>query len=170
MELEFHKKRHYRYLKCYYRALYGVIRLEKKTCMLKRHSRAHRERSDLRKKLACFKMPLQGFKKLHRTQLHGARVPEFIIIYIYIYFFFFRFAITDCPKIEFQNRGISSISLGKGKNVNIFARKWHLAIFAKHFSLLTTSFFMNTFLFYIIFEWTTIDCCFNLFFNCCNFN
>ena len=40
MELEFHKKRHYRYLKCYYRALYGVIRLEKKTCMLKRHYRA----------------------------------------------------------------------------------------------------------------------------------
>ena len=33
MELEFHKK-------CHYRAPYGVIRLKKKTCMLKCHYRA----------------------------------------------------------------------------------------------------------------------------------
>ena len=33
MELKFHKK-------CYYRALYGAIRLKKKTCMLKCHYRA----------------------------------------------------------------------------------------------------------------------------------
>ena len=40
MELEFHKKRHYRYLKCHYRAPYGAIRLKKKiTCMLKCHYR-----------------------------------------------------------------------------------------------------------------------------------
>ena len=30
MELEFHKKRHYRYLKCHYRAPYEAIRLKKK--------------------------------------------------------------------------------------------------------------------------------------------
>ena len=40
MELEFHKKCHYRYLKCQYRAPYGAIRFKKKTCMLKRHYRA----------------------------------------------------------------------------------------------------------------------------------
>ena len=40
MELGFNKKRYYRYLKCHYKASYGVIRLKKKTCMLKRHYRA----------------------------------------------------------------------------------------------------------------------------------
>ena len=40
MELEFHKKRHNRYLKCHYRAPYEAIRLKKKkTCMLKCHYR-----------------------------------------------------------------------------------------------------------------------------------
>ena len=40
IELEFHKKkRHYRYLKCHYRAPYGAIKLKKKTCMLKCHYR-----------------------------------------------------------------------------------------------------------------------------------
>ena len=33
MELEFHKKRHYRYLKCRYKTPYGTIRFKKKTCM-----------------------------------------------------------------------------------------------------------------------------------------
>ena len=40
MELKFHKKGHYRYLKRHYRAPYGAIRFKKKTCMLKRHYRA----------------------------------------------------------------------------------------------------------------------------------
>ena len=40
MELEFHKKCHYRYVKHHYRAPYGVIRFKKKTCMLKRYYRA----------------------------------------------------------------------------------------------------------------------------------
>ena len=31
IELEFHKKRHYRYLKHHYRAPYGAIRLKTKT-------------------------------------------------------------------------------------------------------------------------------------------
>ena len=40
IELEFHKKkRHYRYLKCHYRAPDGAIKLKKKTCMLKCHYR-----------------------------------------------------------------------------------------------------------------------------------
>ena len=65
IELEFHKKRQYRYLKRHYRAPYGAIRLKKKTCMLKLHYRALKchyraplERSELRKKHACFKTPL----------------------------------------------------------------------------------------------------------------
>ena len=65
IELEFHKKkRHYRYLKCHYRAPYGAIKLKKKTCMLKRHYRAlkchYRAPYGVirfEKKLACFKMP-----------------------------------------------------------------------------------------------------------------
>ena len=40
IELEFHKKHHYRYLKRHYGLPNGVIRLKKKTCMLKRHYRA----------------------------------------------------------------------------------------------------------------------------------
>ena len=40
IELEFHKKCHYKYLKHHYRTPYGAIRLKKKTCMLKRHYRA----------------------------------------------------------------------------------------------------------------------------------
>ena len=40
MELEFHKKCHYRYLKRHYKAPYGATRFKKKTCMLKRHYRA----------------------------------------------------------------------------------------------------------------------------------
>ena len=40
IELEFHKKRHYRYLKCHYKTSYEAIRFKKKTCMLKRYYRA----------------------------------------------------------------------------------------------------------------------------------
>ena len=52
MELEFHKKCHYRYLKCQYRAPYGAIRFKKKTCMLKRHYRALKN---------CMELQFQNF-------------------------------------------------------------------------------------------------------------
>ena len=35
IELAFHKKRYYRYLKCNYKALYGVIKLKKKNLRVK---------------------------------------------------------------------------------------------------------------------------------------
>ena len=54
MELEFHKKHHYRYLKRHYRAPYGVIRLKEKTCMLKRHYRAPYGVIRLKKKTCMF--------------------------------------------------------------------------------------------------------------------
>ena len=54
MELEFHKKPHYRYLKRHYRAPYGVIRLKEKTCMLKRHYRAPYGVIRLKKKTCMF--------------------------------------------------------------------------------------------------------------------
>ena len=48
IELEFHKKRYYRYLKCHYKAPYGAIRLKEKNLhvlkdyyrVLKRHYKA----------------------------------------------------------------------------------------------------------------------------------
>ena len=47
MELKFHKK-------CYYRALYGAIKLKKKTCMLKRHYKAPYGAIRLKKKTCMF--------------------------------------------------------------------------------------------------------------------
>ena len=50
---------------------------------------------------------------MHGTKVHGARVPKHHyrapdILYIYIIFSLLE---LDCPKIEFQNKGISLISL-----------------------------------------------------------
>ena len=47
MELEFHKK-------CHYRAPYGAIRLKKKICMLKCHYRAPYRVIKLKKKICMF--------------------------------------------------------------------------------------------------------------------
>ena len=53
MDLKFHKK-------CYYRALYGAIKLKKKTCMLKRHYRA----------LKCHYRAPYGAIRLKKKNLH----------------------------------------------------------------------------------------------------
>ena len=57
---------------------------------------------------------------MHGTKVHGARVPkhhyrapDILYIYIYIYIIFSLLEL-DCPKIEFQNKGISLISLRNG--------------------------------------------------------
>ena len=50
MELEFHKKRHYRYLKRHYRVSYGAIKFKKKICMLKCYDRTPYEAIRLKKK------------------------------------------------------------------------------------------------------------------------
>ena len=47
MDLKFHKK-------CYYRALYGAIKLKKKTCMLKHHYRAPYGAIRIKKKTCMF--------------------------------------------------------------------------------------------------------------------
>ena len=90
MEIEFHKKCYYRYLKRHYRTPYGVIRLKKKTYMLKRHYR------DLKN---CMELELQNF---------------FLVCYNSIVQKSSFKLKLNFEKIEFQNRGISLISLGNG--------------------------------------------------------
>ena len=55
MELEFHKKRRYK-------VPYGVIRLKKKTCMLKCHYRAPYGAIRLKKKTCMLKCQYRAFK------------------------------------------------------------------------------------------------------------
>ena len=74
IELEFHKKCQYRYLKRHYRAPYGAIRLKKKTCMLKRHYKALKlhykasyETIRLKKKTCMLKLHYRALKCHYRA-------------------------------------------------------------------------------------------------------
>ena len=109
---------------------------------------------------------------MHRTRVHGAQVPEFLFLFLFLVCYnsivqklSFKLKL-NFEKIEFQNNGISLISLGKWAKCWFFCIKKAFAHFGPFFGPYLGAFFQIMLLLKHQIQFNLLNNQENLYFDC----